>query len=188
MNTVPLLVGAALLLATGSAWAADPVTEPGPRNALSIHPFALSSHGVAIQYERYLVPRHWSLALGLGFRSSSRGNYSSWVTSVGIEPRYWLLGNERSERLGSDAMVGPFASLRVDSSWMSMTDTHRDRWVGGNVGVSVVGGLGWRFSLGHFELTPSFGLGSRTDFDPRGRLAPWTRAVMRLDWTVGVMF
>ena len=162
--------------------------EPGPRNALSVHPFSITSHGLAIQYERYLFPRHWSLATGLGFRSSSRGDYSSWVGSVGIEPRYWLWGTNRSATLGRDAMIGPYTSLRVDMSWLSMTDTRRDRWVGGNIGLSVVGAFGWRFAIGHAELTPSFGLGTRTDFDPKGRLAPWTRAVIRFDLTVGWMF
>lgn len=181
--------GAGLLASNGhAAEKPERKLEPGPRNALSVHPFSISSHGLAIQYENYLFPRHWSLATGLGFRSSSRGDYSSWVTSVGFEPRYWLWGTDRSTTLGADAMVGPFASLRLDVSWMSMTDTRNDRWAGGNVGVSTVASIGWRFAIGQVELTPSFGLGTRSDFDPRGRLAPWTRAVVRFDWTVGYMF
>ncbi len=181
-------VAAALVAALGVSAEARAADDAGPRNALSVHPLSITSHGLALQYERYLFPRHWSLALGTGFRSSSRGDYSSWVTSVGIEPRYWLWGTNRSAKLGADAMVGPFLSLRFDTAWMTMTDTKRDRWVGGNVGVSLVGSFGWRFAIGHLETTPSFGLGSRTDFDPKGRLAPWTRAVIRFDWTVGWMF
>ena len=91
-------------------------------------------------------------------------------------------------QLAADAMVGPFASVRFDMAWLTMTDTRRDKWVGGNVGLSFVGNIGWRFAIGHFETTPSFGLGTRTDFDPKGRLAPWTRAVIRFDWTMGWMF
>ena len=181
------LIALGVLAAAGAAQAADKPMDPGPRNALSVHPFSITSHGLALQYERYLFPRHWSLALGTGFRSSSRGDYSSWTTSVGIEPRYWLWGTNRSQ-LAADAMVGPFASVRFDMAWLTMTDTRRDKWVGGNVGLSFVGNIGWRFAIGHFETTPSFGLGTRTDFDPKGRLAPWTRAVIRFDWTMGWMF
>ena len=68
-------------------------------------------------------------------------------------------------------------------------------WLGVFIAIPVaaaagmfVGWLGWRFAIGHFETTPSFGLGTRTDFDPKGRLAPWTRAVIRFDWTMGWMF
>ncbi len=184
MKAIALLFTVAIAGVAASARA----DEAGPRNALSVHPFSITSHGLAVQYERYIVPRHWSLALGLGFRASSRGDYSSWVTSAGIEPRYWLWGPGRSQHLGSDAMVGPFVSLRFDTAWMTMTDTTRDKWVGGNVGLSLVGSFGWRFAIGHVELTPSLGVGSRTDFDAAGRLAPWTRAVYRFDWTAGWMF
>jgi len=162
--------------------------EVGPRNAISLHPFSLTSHGLAVQYERYLAPRHWSLALGLGVRSSSRSDYSSWVTTAGIEPRYWLWGPDRSAHLGSDAMVGPYMSLRFDAAFMSMTDTRRDRWIGGNEGYSLVGSFGWRFAIGHLEITPSLGVGARADLDVTGRLAPWMRPVYRFDWTVGWMF
>lgn len=183
-------VALALVLAatTGVAANARAADDAGPRNALSVHPFSITSHGLAVQYERYLLPRHWSLALGLGFRSSSRGDYSSWVTAAGIEPRYWLWGPDRSKHLGSDAMVGPFASLRFDAAFMTMSDTTRDKWIGGNVGLSLVGSFGWRFAIGPVELTPSLGVGARTDFDAAGRLAPWTRAVYRFDWTAGYMF
>lgn len=177
----------AFALASGAAAGAR-ADEVGPRNALSVHPFSVLSRGLALQYERYVAPRRFSLALGAGFRSSSRGDYASWVTSVGVEPRYWLARAERPRSLGKDAMVGPYLSLRGDVAWLAMHDTARDAWVGGNVGLSCVGSFGWRFTLGRVELTPSFGVGSRTDFDPSGRLAAWTRGVYRLDWTVGWMF
>jgi hypothetical protein len=42
---------------------------------------------------------------------------------------------------------------------------------------------------GRFEITPSYGIGIRTEFDPSGRLAPWTRPeLLRLGLTAGVMF
>ncbi len=179
------LVG--LVAATAFARAAR-ADEVGPRNALSLHPFSLTSHGLAVQYERYIAPRHWSLAFGLGGRSGSRGDYSSWTTTVGIEPRYWLWGPDRSEHLGGDAMVGPFLSLRCDASFMTMSDTRHHRWIGGNEGYSLVGSFGWRFAIGHLEITPSLGVGARADFDATGRLAPWMRPVYRFDWTVGWMF
>jgi hypothetical protein len=144
---------------------------------------------VALQYERYIKPRQLSLVLGAGVRSSSRGDYSSLVTSVGIEPRWWLArGPSRSRRLGADAMLGPYLGLRFDTSFLMMTDTARDQWVGGSVGLSFVGSFGWRFAIGRIELTPGLGIGSRSDFDAAGRLAAWTRAVFRFDWTVGWMF
>jgi hypothetical protein len=179
----------AFALVSGLAFAAQAADKAGPRNALSLHPFSLGAHGVAVQYERYVKPRHLSLVLGAGLRSSSRGDYESWVTSVGIEPRYWLARDPtRSKRLGADAMIGPYLSLRFDTSYLMMTDTTRDQWVGGSIGLSFVGSFGWRFTIGRLEITPSFGVGSRTDFDAAGRLAPWTRAVFRGDWTVGWMF
>ncbi len=168
-----------------SARAAD---EAGPRNALSLHPLSLAASGLAVQYERHLMPRRWSMAFGMGFRSSSDADYSSWVTSVGIEPRYWLWAPKWSKQLGRDAMTGPFVSPRVDASFLMMTSESRGQWLGGNPGLSLVGSFGWRFTLGHFETTPSFGVGSRTDFDAAGRLAPWTRAVYRFGWTVGWLF
>jgi hypothetical protein len=179
----------ALAWVTVVASSARAQDKAGPRNAISVHPFSLTSHGLAVQYERYLKPRSFSLVLGLGVRSSSRSDYSSWATSVGIEPRYWLARDPtRSKRLGADAMIGPYLSLRTDVAYLMMTDTTRDQWVGGNIGLSFVGSFGWRFAIGRVEITPSIGLGSRTDFDAAGRLAPWTRAVYRFDWTVGWMF
>jgi hypothetical protein len=187
MKLAGLLFGFVLVSGlVGGARAAD---ETGPRNVLSLHPFSLGAHGVALQYERYIKPRHLSLVLGAGVRSSSRGDYESWVTSVGIEPRYWLARDPtRSKRLGADAMIGPYLSLRLDASYLMMTDTTRDQWVGGSVGLSFVGSFGWRFTIGRLEITPSFGVGARTDFDAAGRLEPWTRAVFRGDFTVGWMF
>ena len=185
-RAAPLVALAVTLAMAKSARAVD---EAGPRNALSIHPFSLTSHGLAVQYERYLKPRHLSLVLGVGVRSSSRADYSSLLTSVGIEPRFWLARDPtRSKRLGKDAMIGPYMSLRLDTSYLMMTDTTRDQWVGGNVGLSFVGSFGWRFAIRHLEITPSIGVGSRTDFDAARRLAPWTRAVYRFDWTVGWLF
>ena len=102
-------------LAGSFAWPAR-ADELGPRNALCIDPFSLAAHGVALQYERYVLPRRFSLVLGAGFRSSSRGDYSSWVTTVGVEPRYWLARTERPRHLGKDAMVGPYLSLRFDAA------------------------------------------------------------------------
>jgi hypothetical protein len=185
-RAAPLAAFALTLGAGASARAAD---DAGPRNAISVHPFSLTSHGLAVQYERYLKPRHLSLVLGVGARSSSRADYSSLVTSVGIEPRFWLARDPtRSKRLGKNAMVGPYLSLRFDTSYLMMTDTTRDQWVGGSLGLSFVGSFGFRFALGRLEITPSIGVGSRTDFDAAGRLAPWTRAVYRFDWTVGWLF
>lgn len=163
--------------------------EAGPRNAVSVHPLSLGAHGLALQYERYIWPRHLSLAFGLAFRSSSRGDYASWVTSTGVEPRFWLMRNRvRSLRLGADAMIGPYLGLRTDVSWLLMSDTRRDAWVGGSVGLSFVGSFGYRFTIRRVEITPAAGVGTRTDFDVAGRLAPWTRAVLRLDTTVGWLF
>jgi hypothetical protein len=162
--------------------------QAGPRNTVSLHPLSFAAHGVALQYERYVAPRRFSLVLGAGLRSSSRQDYESWVTTVGIEPRWWLAQGDRRSRLGRDAMVGPYLSLRSDVSFLSMSDTTREKWVGGNIGLSVVGAFGWRFTIGRVELTPSLGLGWRSDFDVTERLAPWSRPLLRFDWTAGWMF
>lgn len=184
----PAIFLAAFAWANAVSVAARGADESGPRNAISVHPFSLLAHGAAFQYERYVSPRRFSLVLAAGFRSSSRGDYGSWVTTVGVEPRVWLARAERPRHLGRDAMVGPYLGLRNDVAWLTMTDTRRDAWIGGNVGLSLVGSFGWRFTVGRVELTPSFGLGGRADFDPTGRLAAWMRPVYRFDWTVGWMF
>ena len=46
------LIALGVLAAAGAAQAADKPMDPGPRNALSVHPFSITSHGLAIQYER----------------------------------------------------------------------------------------------------------------------------------------
>ena len=163
-------------------------SETGPHNALSVHPFSLTAHGFALDYERFFAPPRFSLASSVGLRSSSRGDYSSLASSVGIEPRFWLRGPKWSKQLGSQAMTGPYCSLRLDASWLMMSDTRRNEWVGGSEGFSLVGSFGWRFALGHFAITPSIGAGARTDLDASGRLSPWTRATFRFDWTLGWMF
>ena len=179
---------ASFVATSALSWAALAADEPGPKNAVSVHPLSLLAHGAAVQYERYVAPRCFSLVLGGGFRSSSRGDYSSWVTTVGVEPRWWWAGAWRPRQLGKDAMVGPYLGVRFDVAWMAMTNTTRDTWVGGSVGLSTVGSFGWRFTIGHLELTPSLGFGARSDFDVSKRLAPWTRPVIRFDGTVGWMF
>ncbi len=48
------LAGSLLVFAlvTSLALAAQAADKTGPRNALSLHPFSLGAHGVALQYER----------------------------------------------------------------------------------------------------------------------------------------
>lgn len=185
---------AAVLLSTGFAAASPDGSQPdryGPRNTVSVHPLSLSWNGVAIEYERFIAPPNFSLALGAGYRSSasSRSDYASDNWATGVELRYWAWSGARPYGVARKAMVGPYLGAQIDVSWLRMEHRKTQRYVGGNISLSEVASLGWRFAVARrVELTPSFGVGARTDFDPDGRLSPWTRWLVRGSLTLGVLF
>lgn len=160
---------------------------PAPRNALSLEIVSLLESGLLIQYERQLLPR-FSLATSMAGRISGGSDYSVLGTTFGSEGRYWFWGRPPFARFAGRAMVGPFVSARVDFGIVH--DSEGGHPLGTSMSLAEGVSLGCRVVFwNRIELTPSFGLGMRTDFDPHGRLAPWTRGELgRLALYTGVLF
>jgi hypothetical protein len=162
--------------------------SPPPENVLSIQLVSLLANNVQLQYERFLRPPRVSFVTGLGFRSSGGPETDVFESSFGVEGRIWLIGKAPFSRFERAAMVGPYIGVRLDSG---LTKVSQDGHVlGTSIRISEAIMLGVRFAFAkRFELTPSLGGGLRTDIDPRGRLALWTRGeIFRLGLTAGVMF
>lgn len=171
------------------ASAAQTSTLPhAPKNAISLEVFSLLNSGVTLQYERFLGPPRVSLATSLGVRSSGGTDLDVLDTSFGVEGRIWFIGRAPFTKFRERAMVGPYMGVRLDYGITRVSDdTHT---LGTEMRVAEGLMLGARIAIAeHFELTPAIGTGLRTEFDPRGRLAPWTRwEILRVGLTAGVMF
>ncbi len=165
---------------------AIPVAAP-PRNALSLQLLSLVNSGVNMQYERLMAPR-FSFGPSIGFRKSGGVDIDVLESSFGIESRYWLIGRESFSRFAGRAIVGPYLSARVDFG--ITRDTQSGHVLGTQMSVAEGMAIGMRFVFARrIELTPSAGLGLRTDFDPRGRLAPlWRGELGRFALYTGILF
>jgi hypothetical protein len=155
------------------------VVEPETRfrNAVSTQPLALLGDGAVLQYER-LVSSRFSLAGSVGARFGASGDFASRAYSLGTELRYWLR---------PDAMRGFYFFGRVDGTLTSVQ--LGDRSLGSAFDLAETVGAGYRFVLfDRIEVTPYLGGGALTTFDGAGRLSPYTRAVVKLGLTVGVVF
>jgi hypothetical protein len=175
------------LAIAGPASAGEP-PRPVPENTLSLSLFALSSGGLAAQYERFVLPPRLSFATSLAVRRSGGRDFDVLDTAFGAEGRFWLSGRAPFGAFAGPAMVGPYLSVRVDYGIVSVSD---DRHVlGATHTVAEAFTFGYRFSIaGVVHVTPSVGVGVRTELDPTGRLAPWTRAeLVRLGLSAGVMW
>lgn len=179
------LAAATFMFATNVS-AAD-ITAPPPRNALSLQVMSLVNSGVNVQYDRLVMP-NLSFGPSMGFRKSGGADIDVLESSFGAEGRYWLIGREPFSRFDGRAMVGPYVSARVDFGITRDTQNGRVLGTQMSLGEGVAFGIRLVF-IRRIELTPSAGLGLRTDFDPRGRLAPWTRGELgRFALYAGVMF
>ncbi len=167
----------------------SPASEPAPpKNVVSLQLMSLLNSGVAVQYERFLAPPRVSIVTGLGLRGSGGPDIDVFESSFSTEGRVWLVGKAPFSRFAQPAMVGPYVGVRLD---LGLTKVSQDGQVlGTSYRISESLMLGVRFAFAHrFEVTPSMGFGLRTDIDPRGELAPWTRVeLFRLGVTAGVMF
>jgi hypothetical protein len=165
-----------------------PSYPASPKNAISIQLVSLLNSGVAIQYERFVGPPRVSLAGSVGYRQSGGTDYDVVETTVGTEARIWFIGKDGFSHFADRGMVGPYIGLRVD---LGLTrESESGRTIGSSIGVAEALQLGARIAIAHrFEVTPSIGTGLRTEFDPKGRLAAWTRQeILRFGVTAGVMF
>lgn len=188
-------IAAAVLFMSSSARAEDAPSSssssadaPHPfKNALSFELLSLANSGVAFQYERFIAPPFSLVAIG-GFRHSGGQDFDTLEGDVGIEGRWWVYGKAPFSHYGERAMVGPYFGLREEFGYLHISDTTHSL---GNLAVlseSVTFGV--RVVAFHrFELTPSFGIGMRSEMDPSGRLAAYTRPEwLRAGITVGIVF
>ena len=157
-------------------------------NAVSIHLPAVGDTGIAMQYERFVLPDRWSLAATVSLRSSASGDYDSWTTAGGLELHYWFRGRSLRSSL-TRSMVGWHAGARLALSRTSLSSEQKNADIGSMISVSGALVGGYRFAMWRrVELTPSLGLGVRTDVDPAGVVPPRTRGVVTLGTTLGWMF
>jgi hypothetical protein len=162
--------------------------DANPANAVSVPLLAVLDGGLAVQYERFVAPPRVSVATSLGARASGGHDFDTLEGSFGTEPRLWLIGKEPFSRFVGPAMVGPYLGFRLD---VGITRVSQEgRFCGSSVAIAEALLLGVRFVfVRHVELTPNFGIGVRTEFDPSGRLAAWTRPeLVRFGLAAGVLF
>jgi hypothetical protein len=194
------LVASAFLFSSATADAAEPelanerpaaVAAPtaNPRNAVSLSIMSLANSGVSIEYERFCLRPWLSVATGLGVRSSGGGkDYDVVATDFAGEARLWLWGKDVFSKFAGRAMVGPYLGARLDYGITRESASGHVIGTSMSVGESLSFGIRLAF-LERIALTPSIGAGLRTDFDPHGRLAAWTRGeILRLGLDAGVMF
>jgi hypothetical protein len=180
----------AATLASAPAAAADPPPSApsAPRNAISIALPSLLNSGIALEYERFVGPPRFSFVTGLGIRSSGGRQFDVVESAYGVEGRLWLWGRAPFSRFSERAMIGPYVGARFDYGITRVSSGGHVLGSGMRFAESL--SIGVRVVIaGHVEITPSYGIGLRTEVDPRGRLAPWTRGeILRLGLTAGVMF
>lgn len=178
------MLAVALLLAPKAAHACfEPAV--GPRNAVSLRVPTLFAHGGAVVYERFL-PNEASVAFGLAVRKSAGGDYASTTVTGSAEARYWMLGEGPFGCRGRYEMIGPFISAKLDVGRTSLRDTVEDRSIGASWSVRESAWLGWRFAIGHAEITPSAATIVRTEIGDS--LARQTTVSVGYDLTIGWMF
>lgn len=160
----------------------------GPKNALSFELLSLANSGVAFQYERFVAPPWVSLVAIGGFRRSGGQDFDTLEGDLGIEGRLWVYGKAPFSRYAERAMVGPYFGARQEFGYVHVSDTTHS--LGSLVVLSESLTFGVRVVAFHrVEMTPSFGIGMRSEIDPSGRLAAYTRPEwLRAGVTVGVVF
>jgi hypothetical protein len=136
-----------------------------------------------MQYERFVAPQQRvSIATSIGMRVSGGHDFDVVESGYGCEGRFWFLKGK--------GMAGPYMGLRFDTGLTRVADADTGRVLGSSLRIAETFNVGVRFVFfDRLEVTPSVGLGVRTDVDPRGRLSPWTRAeILRFGLTFGAVF
>jgi len=167
-------------------------TRPDPgrveyRHLVSISLTGLFSAGFAAQYEWLPGHPYFSLLGGLGVRAAAGGDYGSLTLAAGAGLRLWPFNGDPED--DERATGGLFFEGRLDFAWTRVGYDAQDRTVGHTLALAERVSVGYRFVFfERIELTPSAGLGLRHEFDPEGRLAPWTSPVAGVNLTAGVLF
>jgi hypothetical protein len=174
----------AALLFSPDIRADDP---PKKLNVVSYEPFAITSRGLLVQYERLVLPR-FSVIGGAGGRLGAREDFQSTTWTVHGEARFWTAGKDYVS--GFRGLAGPHAAFSVNLGRTTVHDRREDRRVGAEWTLVETLSLGYRFVIADIqEITPSFGLALVHTFDAEGRLAPSTRlSFLSLGLTVGWVF
>ena len=176
----------AVTLALGLVSGRAKAELPQKPNVISHKPFALTSSGITVQYERALG-RRWSVLAGLGERRAAQMDFSSHTETFVSEGRYWLSG--RDWATGFQGIAGPYLSLAVDAGRTSVTSVHGDRWLGAIWTVQESFRFGNRFVFWDLqEVSVAVSIDTIHEFDEKGRLAPNTRGTIGADFTVGWVF
>jgi hypothetical protein len=165
-----------------------PPPRQNPKNAVSVPLVGILNGAWAIQYERFFAPPRISFATSIGFRTSGGHDFDTFEGTFGAEGRFWLIGKEVFSKFDGPAMVGPYIGIRTD---VGMTKVSQNGHVlGTSMAISEALLIGVRLAfLRTIEITPNVGFGLRHEFDPSGRLAPWTRPeLVRLGLNAGVLF
>lgn len=157
----------------------------GPQNAVSARLPAFFSHGVALNYERFL-PLEGSIGAGLGVRKTAGGDYASTTVTATTEARWWPFGEGPFGCRGRYEMIGLYVGLRLDVGLTSVSDRLEDRHIGTAWTFATSSWLGWRFMIDRVEITP--GMATMLITEAAGGIDYYTRVTFAYDLTAGWMF
>ena len=167
---------------------ASPQSDGAPTRAVSVHVPALLAAGLAVQYESLAWHPSVSWAAGAGVRATAAGDYRSLAFNVGGQLRYYFTGRSFRSRW-RETLLGPFAGVRLDITRTTTRDRRADRDLPASLTIAEYVEVGYRFGLwGRVEITPSVGLGGRTDIDESGFLPATSRPVLTAGLTAGWLF
>jgi hypothetical protein len=163
--------------------------ESPPRNAVSLRPLALESHGLAAMYERDLAPSRFSVAGELGIRDGVSGDYDALTISAAGELRWWLRLGAAGSELDPSAMIGPFVALRLVVARASVRDVTRDRALGSFMSIKPGAAIGYRLALfRHVEVSASLGPALSVEMGTGSRLPAALTPTMSFGLSVGWLF
>lgn len=159
-------------------------------NAVSISVPALDGlRGLAAGYERWIPAWRISL-LGLGqLRQTASGDFGATSTGVGAELRWYWNRDGWLSHLPAGSMVGWWLGARVEIAVNAIRDRVDDRWLGTGAELGASALIGYRLAPWRgLEITPSIGIGVRSQHDLSGRLSGHATRTVALGCTVGWMF
>jgi hypothetical protein len=188
------IISSVLVAMAGSAAAQPAATtgaalEPAPLDSAVSVPLdpLLALAGIAGEYERQRD--RWSGSVSGALASYAGGDYGSTTLAAGIEVRYWFKRSAIWSAVAPGTMVGWFAGARFDTAAVRTVDRMEDRTLATTVAFEVTVRGGYRFApWRRLLVTPSLGLGSRTEVDPGGRIPSWRRGVLSTQLAVGWLF
>jgi len=156
------------------------------RNALFVHPWALSKRGIVISYERGWPSRGLSIIGRASFERRARADFRSSAFGLSIGGRWYAIGAGPFTDYEGDALVGLFLGARVGVRWAFLRSEERGQ-IGTATRTTLEGSLGYRFTLvGKVECTLLIAIGFQTDWMPD--LAPQLRPSAAVGFTLGWLF